>query len=216
MPRSKKELRAEETKQAIILASGQLFAKRGFEKVTMREIAKEAGCSHTAIYLYFKDKEALLHQLAMGPLQALLERFEEILQEKSLPPAERLRTFTREFIRFNLTQRSLYNILFMTRASRVDVEEQELAVQRLRNRLFDCLRSAIKMCLPGQVAEERILAYARIYFYTLHGIVGTYLGSDETDDMLLERLGSTFELAVDVMLAGFQQTLEREWKANEN
>ncbi|MGZ4164968.1 MAG: TetR/AcrR family transcriptional regulator, partial [Tumebacillaceae bacterium] len=51
---SKKELKSEETKRAIVSAAGQLFADRGYEAVTMREIAKAAGCSHTTIYIYYK------------------------------------------------------------------------------------------------------------------------------------------------------------------
>lgn len=62
---SKQEQRSEETKRSILAAAGLLFASRGYDSVTMREIAKEAGCSHTTIYIYFKDKEALLQQLSL-------------------------------------------------------------------------------------------------------------------------------------------------------
>ncbi len=50
----------EEMKAAVRAAAASLFTEKGYHSVTMREIAKEAGCSHTAIYLYFKDKEDLL------------------------------------------------------------------------------------------------------------------------------------------------------------
>ena len=66
---SKKELRSEETKRMILKAAGKLFSEKGYDAVTMREIAKEAGCSHTTIYLYFNDKETLLHQLSMPTLK---------------------------------------------------------------------------------------------------------------------------------------------------
>lgn len=47
---------ASETKLSIILAARELIAIKGFESVTMREIAAKAGCSHTAIYMYFGTK----------------------------------------------------------------------------------------------------------------------------------------------------------------
>jgi AcrR family transcriptional regulator len=67
----KQVFRAEETKKAILSVAGKLFAEQGFHAVTMREIAKKAGCSHTTIYIYFTDKETLLYQLSMPPLKEL-------------------------------------------------------------------------------------------------------------------------------------------------
>jgi len=75
---TKQEQRSEETKTSILSAAGTLFASRGYDAVTMREIAKAAGCSHTTIYIYFKDKEALLLQLSMPPLKTLMLQMDKL------------------------------------------------------------------------------------------------------------------------------------------
>ncbi len=201
---TRQDIRSEETKRAILTAAGQLFAERGFHSVTMREIAKAAGCSHTTIYIYFKDKEALLHQLSMEPLHSLREQMETVLQNKELTAEDRLKTITRVFTHFCLQNRNMYTIFFMARASRVDEEQPELEIQKLRNQLFGLLRQAVQGCLHPTLADDLLLAHTRIYFFTLHGIVGTYTNSDEPLDELMERLGPTFDLAVDVLLAGFK------------
>jgi len=206
---SRQEIHSEETKQAILAAAGQLFAERGFDAVTMREIAKAAGCSHTTIYIYFKDKEALLHQLSIGPLQSLREQMESVLLNKALPPDNRLQLASRVFLHFGLSNRTMYTVFFMARATRVDIAEPALEVQKLRNQLFELLRQAIQDYLQLGQAGDLSLAYARICFFTLHGIVGTYTSSDEPLDALMERLASTFDLAVEVMLAGFRQTVNK-------
>jgi AcrR family transcriptional regulator len=203
---SRQEIRAEETKQAILEAAGRLFTDRGFDAVTIREIAKEAGCSHTTIYIYFKDKEALLHQLAMGPLAQLREQMESALQRTDCLPAERLRLLCQGFIRFCLQHRHIYDLIFMARATRVDVADPELEVNRARIQLFGLLRQALREALPPTLAEEQLLAYARLCFFTLHGVVSTYVGAAETFDQLMDRLGPTFDLAIEVMLAGIQST----------
>lgn len=38
----------------------QIIARDGFDRLTMRNIAAEAGCSHSALARYFPDKESLL------------------------------------------------------------------------------------------------------------------------------------------------------------
>src|SRR5690606_32810271 len=127
--------RSEETKQAILEAAGSLFAAKGFESVTMREIAKEAGCSHTTIYLYFQDKEALLHHLVLPPLQNLEEEFKLLQQEGHKEPLRTLTQLGEKFILFCLRRRNMVNVLFMLKAERVDEPEPGLMINRIRNEL---------------------------------------------------------------------------------
>lgn len=46
--------------QALIGAASKLFASRGFEATTTREIAAKAGCSEGLIHRYFQSKAGLL------------------------------------------------------------------------------------------------------------------------------------------------------------
>lgn len=196
------------TFQAILRAAGELFRERGYDAVSMREIAQKAGYSHTTIYMHFKDKEALLHHLSVGPLSKLRREMESVLADESRPPAARLKAVSREFIEFCLEHRNMYQIFFMARAGRVDAAEPTSRVHRLRNELFRLLQDGVQMVLQlGRDDHETLLAYSRIYFYALHGIVATYANSQETPDMLTGRLGTTFDLALDVILTGIRGTL---------
>ncbi|KQL43826.1 transcriptional regulator [Brevibacillus choshinensis] len=207
---SKQEMRSEETKKAILTAAAELFSVKGFDAVSIREIAKAAGCSHTTLYIYFKDKEALLHQLSVEPLQALQQQMENVLSQHSLSPEDQLKKVSTQFIEFCLLHRTMYTLFFIVKASRIDVEaEPSTELQKLRTKLFGTLRLALLQCLPAGGKEEQVLAFARIYFYTLHGIIGTYTQSEETMEQLKERLASTFEMSVEVVLAGSKQMMDR-------
>lgn len=203
------EARSEETKQAILQAAGRLFSAKGFDAVSIREIAKAAGCSHTTLYIYFKDKEALLHELSVGPLEELYRQLAAIQSAEALTPEQKVKQVSSSFIHFCLTHRNMYTLFFMTKSERVDSQEPSSALNRLRNQMFALLQRVLLGCLPD-VGEETALAYARIYFYALHGIVGTYSQSEESAEALLERLRPTFELAIEVLLAGFHKQEERE------
>jgi hypothetical protein len=96
----------------------------------------------------------------------------------------------------------MYGLFFMTKAERVDSTDPASALNKLRNQLFALLQSALLDSLPAGIREEDALAYARIYFYALHGIVATYSQSEEPLQSLLQRLSPTFELTVDVLIAG--------------
>lgn len=52
--------KSEATKQKILEAALKLFRKRGFERTTMRDVAKAAGVALGAAYYYFPSKDALV------------------------------------------------------------------------------------------------------------------------------------------------------------
>lgn len=206
---TKKELRSEETKRSIIAASMKLFGERGYESVTIREIAKEAGCSHTTIYIYFKDKEALLHALSMQPLQQLKTVLDGIADDAFLSSDQKIQRLNERFIRFCLDNRSMYVIFFEAKSARVDILEPDLEINRLRNQMFNIIVQLLKTNLNLPEGEE-LLSFSRIYFYMLRGIVGTYTHSEETVDSIMSRLSTTFDHAFEALLFGFgKQISER-------
>jgi AcrR family transcriptional regulator len=196
-------LRSEETKRSIIAAAVKLFGDRGYETVTIREIAKEAGCSHTTIYIYFQDKEALLHALSMQPLQQLKTTLDSVAADTTLSPAEKLRRLNGHFIAFCMENRSMYTIFFEAKSARVDEPEPDLEINRLRNQMFGIIVQLLQSYFD--IPEgERLLGFSRIYFYMLRGIVSTYTLSEESVDSIMNRLSSTFDDAFDALLLGFR------------
>ena len=60
-------------KERILAAALQLFARQGYERVSLRQIAQAVGLTPPTLYHYFPTKEALLETLA----HAVAERFEQ-------------------------------------------------------------------------------------------------------------------------------------------
>jgi AcrR family transcriptional regulator len=81
-PGGRREASKQATRAALLSAAKSLFAERGFEAATVRDIAAAAGVTERTFYRYFDGKEGLVG----GEFQAWLA----ILQEKILarPPAE--------------------------------------------------------------------------------------------------------------------------------
>ncbi|WP_322114352.1 TetR/AcrR family transcriptional regulator [Fictibacillus sp. KU28468] len=205
---NKQELRSEETKKNILEAAGRLFGKRGYEVVTIREIAKEAGCSHTAIYLYYKDKESLLHHLAMPLLQELKLQLEDISHRQDAGGSAKLKSICRTFIEFCLLHQSMYTTFITASSSRVDEQNPKLQINKVRIELFQLLMSVLKDVL-GISDNEQSLAFARILFYNLHGIISTYLNHKEPLQELLVRLSPTFEQSVEALFLGFHEIIKK-------
>jgi AcrR family transcriptional regulator len=96
--RGLRELKKHKTRQLIAGTARELFAARGFENVSVAEIARAAEVSETTVFNYFPTKEDLVFQ---G-----LEAFEEQLLRavRDRPPGDGV---LRAFVRFILERRGL-------------------------------------------------------------------------------------------------------------
>jgi AcrR family transcriptional regulator len=75
-------------KKEIAQAATTVFAKYGFERSTVTQVAHEAGCSKGTIYLYFTSKTDLLHHIFKRFESAIHETLDRILvkfQDEDVP-----------------------------------------------------------------------------------------------------------------------------------
>ncbi|WP_147819563.1 TetR/AcrR family transcriptional regulator [Salidesulfovibrio onnuriiensis] len=121
MATSKRVSKEQERKRRLILeAAKRLFAKEGFDNVSMRRIAAEADYSPAAIYRYFRSKrEILSHLRNQGFAEFSSNR---AYLEESLSPEELLREAGRSYIRFAMNNPDDFHLMFCTSCREVDLE----------------------------------------------------------------------------------------------
>jgi AcrR family transcriptional regulator len=99
-------------REEILQAAKELFLEQGYDSTTIRRIADRVGISAPALYLYFKDKEALMLALCDQTFGHLLEAIGE-LEKTVADPRERVRRFGEAYARFGLTHPDEYRLVFM-------------------------------------------------------------------------------------------------------
>lgn len=93
----------EKTRSAIRDAATGLFARHGYEAVSIRQIAAEVGVQAAALYRYFATKEDLLFDLMQSHMDALIDSWES--QRPNADPTARLAAFVGNHIRFHIERR---------------------------------------------------------------------------------------------------------------
>src|SRR5438034_10661480 len=89
-----------ETRARLLTAAEQLFADRGFKKLTVRDICRTARANVAAVNYHFGDKLGLYRevlQLASGVLRATTEAAKEAAGDCA--PDEKLRRFVHVHLR---------------------------------------------------------------------------------------------------------------------
>lgn len=74
--------RAQAKKDAVFEAAGEVFARYGFRRTTMNDIAEAAGISRPALYLLFENKDALFQALASYRLNQAIESALDVLDSE--------------------------------------------------------------------------------------------------------------------------------------
>lgn len=101
----------ESLEQRILDAARALFAERGFEAVTLREVAAAVGYSHATLYSFFADKRSLLARLSQegsAGLNAVLGG-----QIDASPPLAALRRVATAYLRWAVAHPHHYRLLFV-------------------------------------------------------------------------------------------------------
>jgi len=79
------ERRRQQTRDVLIAAATEVFARRGFEGAALEEIAETAGFTRGAIYKNFDDKEDLFFAVTDRLNEQVIEAFRTIAPESASP-----------------------------------------------------------------------------------------------------------------------------------
>lgn len=86
------------TRDLIIAAAARLYADRGYEGVSMRNVAAEVGVGPANLYHHFKDKDALIRETLIRVFGARAEAMLAELPQKA-SAEEKLRWLVEWFVR---------------------------------------------------------------------------------------------------------------------
>jgi len=173
-----------DTKGTILTAACDIYLKEGYKGLSMRQVARRAEISPTAIYRHFLNKEALHHQV----LREGFRTFDSYLQAALVgqTPLERLTLAAERFFAFATEQRKYYEILFLTMDHTVEHEvkgalthDATLSRHFMVERVQECMDDN---SLKVDDAEEVALMLLSI----CNGFFGLYVSkklSDPVDEM---------------------------------
>ena len=99
-------------KNALRAAASTLIAERGVEGVSLREISRSAGVSHTAAYRHYADKQALLADLAEDGFRQLAALNRRAIHETPGGPVAQLMACGRAYVRFGVQRPHVLQLMF--------------------------------------------------------------------------------------------------------
>jgi len=161
----RKEREKVEIRRKILDAARDLFARDGYERVTMRGIAEAIEYSPTTIYNHFEDKDDLVKALCEEDFTRLLGAL-----SGAAPPAdavEEIRQLGRAYAAFGQQWPNHYRFMFMTPNKNHDLEPESPG-----RHSFGLLQSAVERAVSsGRFRAVDPGLAAQVLWASLHGVV---------------------------------------------
>jgi AcrR family transcriptional regulator len=166
--KERKERERELIKEQILDAARELFFANGYEATSIRSIAEKIEYSPGTIYLYFKDKDSIFHDLQREGFNLLNQQMQVLLAVSD--PFERLKAMGRVYMQFAKEYTDYYDLMFVIRAPMKALEDDEEWQEG--NTSYHFLNHVVKDCQNnGYFKDSDTETFSYYVWATMHGII---------------------------------------------
>lgn len=181
-----KQTKKERTQKDIIQAAKEIVRDKGYEAITVRHLAEVTGYSHTNLYYYFKDLNALLWALRLVMIEDMISELTSVPSIKEDPVEEILGAFfcyTDYFYKHPNIFRFFYFYSFTK-------PEGDDSYQKLEERFSGIWQASfLKLMQKGLIQANDIEVVAKTIIYALQGMIMLSFssnGSTKQEDLKME------------------------------
>ena len=173
----------------ILAAAERIFVQCGYEGATIRKIADEVGVSSTALYMHFRDKSEILHEICQRAFEKLLATDIEIISRK-IPAETKIRIMLEAYMNFGFENPNAYRLVFLTRPQEAS-EGAESVAQELGRQVFDQFESCFRELDEAKRLKADRTAAAQAMWAGCHGIVSLLITKPYFDWTARQELSKT-------------------------
>jgi TetR/AcrR family transcriptional regulator, regulator of cefoperazone and chloramphenicol sensitivity len=184
-------------RERIVDTAGEMFAERGFEATTVRDICQAAEANIAAVNYYFGDKQRLYIEAVVRAHRWRMERVKLPEWTAETSPEQKLADFIHTFIRRVRTgpDDTWHTRLIMREIANPSAACAELVQSSIRPQ-FETLLAILHELLPTERDEEklRLTAFSIVgqclFYHFADPVIRNLLGRDEYDRLEVEKLAN--------------------------
>jgi AcrR family transcriptional regulator len=177
LPRSSRG-RGEDTVRRILEAGRECFRRYGYAAARIDDIVAVAGTSHGAFYLYFRNKEDLLHRLAVECGARLRELTAELTDLPRPISVETLEIWVASFVELYHRDGPVIRVW-------LDNRDADPLMQAMANDSLGPLASALSAVIDPDLAARLGQRMAGLSMLSMLERLSSYLRDDVREDMAI-------------------------------
>ncbi len=188
-----------ELRQKILTAVADVIAESGHEQLTIREVARRIEYSPRTIYLYFRNKEHLMQEVAEEGFRATIRGRAEQTMPLDMDPVLLVEGRIRAHIAMAFSRPNLYRaiIAVVTQRNHQPGDAESIIIKQTR----DDIRRLVG---PREMTEEEVVALSDVLFTFIRSV--TLLLLNRAADMTESERARYIDAFVRFSISGIRGT----------
>ena len=177
----------ENIKQTLIQGALRLYLEEGMESLSLRQIAKRVGLSHTVSYRYFANKEALVAEMRRACILEFKAAATPVTTNDQSDPIDRIRAALMGLLEFGSTQPAKYRLIFSD--SQPDLTEYpSLLAQRWE--VFASCVDLVQDAMNQKRLQGDALMFSHGLWSLLHGMLSLHAANQLVHGLSLSEMAA--------------------------
>jgi AcrR family transcriptional regulator len=161
------ELQRQTAQKRILSTALRLFAENGYEKTSIRTIAREVGMALGLLYNYFSGKEELLQAIFQQSVQDIEQSLNPISAANN--PLQELELLIKNIFQIIQNHITFWQLFYSLRAQASVRKQLQLEIEHLTGLMFEKLHRIF-----GQIKPDDTEAEIRMFIATVDGVGNHY------------------------------------------
>jgi AcrR family transcriptional regulator len=187
----------DDTRQRLLDAAGAIFAEKGYEATSIRDICQKASANIAAVNYHFGDKRSLYVAAVRHAQSCADSENPELVWPPEMPPAARLREYIRTMLERKLdSNKPVWHLEIMLREMAHPTEACTAVVEDYVRPMADGMRAILMDLLGHDYPDEkgRMIGFSivgQVLFYYVHQpMIRALIGDEEYSQLTIDRLAS--------------------------
>lgn len=133
---------------ALIKAGIEILAKEGIGALSLREVAKRAGVSHSAPYAHFKDRQALIAAISTEGFRQLYAKLDAAIAPYADDPKRQLTEGAWAYVQFAMNNADTFKIMF---SGVLEKEKEYPSFVEISRKTFERVVEIVRACQSAGV-----------------------------------------------------------------
>lgn len=178
MPRELSTLEIEDFRDKLCDAALEIFAEKGVQGLTLREVAERLGVSPMTPYRYFKDKDAILTAVRARAFNDFAQALEKA-STRGKDAIAKSNAAGKAYEDFAFANAEAYRLMFMV--TQKDAERKDPGLQQAAERARATMSYHVEQLVKEGAFEGDPELIGYVFWAAIHGLVTLELSGKFTD-----------------------------------
>ncbi|KKO01536.1 hypothetical protein LCGC14_0117510 [marine sediment metagenome] len=172
----RREKEKHERRESILNAAENVFFSKGYDRCSMEEIARNAQLSRALLYVYFKDKAAMMRAIVLRSLQNLRDRFSQAISQSELG-IDQVASIGQAYYDFSREESDYFDVLTHsgTFPHLLDEDEHSVALQCCGDEIMQLMVEALERGVAdSSLSPDRVQDPVKTAYFlrgAVHGVI---------------------------------------------